>query len=150
SAVHRYSRAVPRREDRAQWLLHRRKVDRRRGGTAARGAPRLALVVPIVGNTMLKLGICTLDQLLRVNPERIAETRGRFKKFCNVELYEDVASLRRDGVRDLQESILDLFPTANGTFKRTSTSRFDSFDDVAVDVIAMQMRDCPYCVVHDI
>jgi hypothetical protein len=99
---------------------------------------------------MFKLGICTLDELLRVNPDRLAEERRRFKKYIYVGLYDEVASLERPGVRDLQESILELFATANGAYKRTSAARFDSFDQRAVEIIGGQDHLRRRCVVHDI
>ena len=97
---------------------------------------------------MLKFGICTLGE---VDRSRAALLRGgrRFRRFCSIELYEALA--RRGGEQDeaLQAAVLDLFPIANGAYKRTGRLRFGSFDLEVTKIVAERFPVPSPLNVHD-
>jgi chemotaxis methyl-accepting protein methylase len=98
---------------------------------------------------MLNFGICRLEQLDCASPALLAETRRYFRRFCNIELYEALARRGDPGDEALQAAVLDLFPIANGAFKRTSRQRFGGFDQQVVDCLSDMFHDAEQLTVHD-
>jgi hypothetical protein len=99
---------------------------------------------------MLKHGICTLEQLDRSGLGRLAETRGFFHRFCDIALYEALARRGGSGDEALQAALLNLFPIANGTYKRTSRERFGTFDREVLSILVRLFSSNALLTVHDV
>jgi len=95
---------------------------------------------------LLKFGICTLEELDR------AARGGRhrlFRRFCSVTLYEALALRGRPGDEALQAEVLDLFPIANGAYKRTGRVRFGRRDREVAELLAARFPRVQPLAVHD-
>jgi hypothetical protein len=99
---------------------------------------------------MLKHGICTLEQLDRSGLGRSAETRRSFHRFCDIALYEALARRGGSGDEARQAAVLNLFPIANGTYKRTSRQRFGTFDSEVLSILARLFSSNERLTVHDV
>ena len=93
---------------------------------------------------MLKFGIHKLDQL------SLESTRGFWgeRKFISIALYEELCDSDHPDREELQERVLLRFTTSTGTFKRTYQSRFEEFDNTALDAIRESVP-ANFCV-HDV
>lgn len=94
---------------------------------------------------MFKTGIYQRDCLT------MTALRGFFgrRKFVAVTLYPEIAS-GNDPDRDrLLEHILCRFATANGTYKRTQSHRFDEFDAQVIQILRGRLDPGSRCAIHD-
>jgi hypothetical protein len=96
---------------------------------------------------MLKLGICTIDDLVTA---RRSVARKRFRPNYYIGLYEEALKTETLDDAQWQERILEPFAVRNAVFKRTARERFSDFDDATIQVLRNQQLLRRACTVHDL
>jgi hypothetical protein len=94
---------------------------------------------------MYKKGIYSLDKLISEMHNIDIDS----ERYIDIGLYADLIKYDVPAKDKLAEVILNRFPMANGTYKRTHSNRFKKYDNDIVGIIVENIRNDKIIKVHD-